>query len=186
VKLMQVAKALFAGAATLFFAGAAPGCGPTAEGYCNKKCDCVPCTTDERALCVSLVEDSRTGAVDKGCQAEFDAYFSCLSSETTCVSGQIDDDGCEIEAAAASKCGAFLGNACDKLAADLIAKYAECGITGAGGGSGTSECSPAEAKVAACYDACVPKLDCECIKNPEGADCAAKLGVYSDCVIACQ
>ncbi len=186
MKLMHVGKALFAAAATIVFAGAAPGCGPTAEGYCNKKCDCVPCTADERALCVTLVEDSRAGAVDKGCQAEFDAYFSCLSSETACVAGQIDDDGCEVELDAVSKCGAFLGNACDKYAADIQAKYAECGITGAGGSSGGSDCSPAEAKAAACYDACVPKLDCACLVDPSGADCSAKLQVYGDCVTACQ
>lgn len=186
MKLMQVAKALFAGSVTILFVGAAPGCGATAEGYCNKRCDCVPCTETERSLCVSLVEDSRTSAKGLGCESEFEAYFSCLNSETACVAGRIDDDGCEAELDVASKCGVFLGNACDKYASDLVAKYSECGITGTGGSGGETECNDTLAKLASCYDACLPTLDCTCLLDPSANGCAEKLNVYAACVTACQ
>lgn len=186
MKLMQAVKALLAGSVTVLFAGAAPGCGATAESYCNKRCDCVPCSDTERAACVSLVEDSRTSAKDKGCESEFEAYFSCLDSETACVAGRIDEDGCEVQLTAVSKCGAFLGNACDKYVADLVAKYSECGITGTGGGSGSSECTVAEATLATCYDACLPGLDCNCLVDPTAAGCSDQINTYSNCITACQ
>jgi hypothetical protein len=183
---MQVAKALFAGASVVLVAGVAPGCGATAAGYCSKRCDCVPCTADQKALCVTQVDDSRASSQASGCGSQFDAYFSCLDSETACVAGAIDEDGCEVERDALVECGGFLGNVCDKFVADLNAKYAECGITGSGGGTGSGECTPAQSQVDACYDACLPKLDCPCLVNPSGAGCGDKLNVYGNCVSACQ
>lgn len=79
------------------------------------------------------------------------------------------------------------GNACQKYADTLIAKYTECGIEVTGtGGSTSAECTPDLAVLAACYEACVPKVDCACLKDPTGADCSTKQQPYIDCVTACQ
>jgi len=79
------------------------------------------------------------------------------------------------------------GNACDTYVDDAKAKFDECGIstqsTSAATGGGT--CDAASAKLADCLDACLPKIDCGCLKDPTGADCATKLQPYTDCATAC-
>ena len=89
---------------------------------------------------------------------------------------------------AAQGCGGQ--SACETLYQDSQAKYKECGITtslsgGASSGSSNS-CTDAQAKLADCFDACLPKIDCPCTKDPTGANCATALKPYSDCITACS
>jgi hypothetical protein len=78
-------------------------------------------------------------------------------------------------------------DACERYADDVNAKYTSCGIMAQPGSGSTSSgaCTDALAKQANCLDACLPKVDCGCTKDPTAAGCAAKLKPYQDCVTAC-
>jgi hypothetical protein len=80
-------------------------------------------------------------------------------------------------------------NACQQYDDDLIAKYQSCGIsvmTSTSTSSSTSTtCTDALAKQANCLDACLPKVDCPCTKDPTGSACAQNQRPYSNCVVAC-
>lgn len=182
--IKRVIQALVAGASVLALWGAAPGCGPTAEGYCNKRCDCQSCDEATRDLCVSSVEDTRKLAQDKSCEADFNDYFACLDGETKCVDGKIDDDGCEVELEKIKACGVFLGNACDKYLADYKSKLSECGIEDPTD-PGSVECTGALEKQAACLDGCLSILQCECLLDSSSAGCQQNLQQYSDCIVPC-
>lgn len=184
MKINRVIQALLAGATALLCWAAAPGCSPTADGYCAKRCDCEACDDATLALCVSSVEDTRQAAQDKSCESDFNDYFACLDGETRCIDGKIDDDGCEVELEAVKSCGVFLGNACDKYIADYQAKLAECGIDGPEDPGGV-DCTGGLAKQAACLDGCLVILQCECLLDASSAGCQENLQQYSDCVVPC-
>lgn len=171
------------GTAALLIWCAAPGCGPTAAGYCAKRCDCEGCDEATRSLCASSIEDSQKVAKDKSCESQLNDYFSCIDSETQCIAGKIDDDGCEVELEAMKSCGVVLGTACDKYLSDLAQKLASCGITGEE--PGDLDCTPAVAKQSACLDACLPLLECECLLDASNPGCSDSLQKYQDCILPC-
>lgn len=191
MKIREIGKALLVSGAVMAFWGAAPGCGPSAGSYCNKVCDCTGCDQTERADCLDTVDDARKASEDKECGSEFNDYFACVSSETTCVDDKVDFDGCDAEAEALSKCGGPVvlgGNACERYADTVIAKYAECNVDLATGNGGEVECSPENAVLASCLSPCIVELDCVCI-DPDliaNGDCTAEASQsYSDCSAAC-
>lgn len=191
MKIKQGVKAFFFGGAVLAFWGIAPGCGPSAGSYCNKVCDCSGCSETERLDCVDTVDDARKASEDKECGSEFNDYFACVSGETTCVDDKIEVDGCDAEADALAKCGGPVvigGNACERYADVVVAKYATCNVELEVGNGEEVECSEANVKLATCLIPCVDKLGCECIDPDlieQGACTAESSQVYSDCSSAC-
>jgi hypothetical protein len=72
------------------------GCGPSASGYCEDKCDCTGCSDNELDECVDNLEDLERSAEDEGCDDQWDDYLTCLDDELECRSGgTVDEDGCE-------------------------------------------------------------------------------------------
>ena len=79
------------------------------------------------------------------------------------------------------------GNACDKLADTVEAKYSECGIeVTAVSGSTSTSCTDTLAKQSECLDPCYANLDCIVLKDPTNPDAADPAKAFSDCVTACQ
>jgi hypothetical protein len=75
---------------------------------------------------------------------------------------------------------------CAQYAIDLNAKLNSCGIaTTPPAANIDAMCTPTLANQAKCREACLPKIDCACTKQPSGAGCAATLKPYSDCLDAC-
>lgn len=79
-------------------------------------------------------------------------------------------------------------DACTAFGDDLASKYSSCGVTVTSGSASTSvsaTCTDAQAKQASCLDACLPKADCDCLKNPVMSGCVDKQKDYNDCNAAC-
>ena len=106
-------------AAVVLAWGAAPGCVPSAGSHCKKVCDCIGCDEAAEATCVDNFGDAQHRANAKDCGDKFNAFFSCLDGQTTCVDGVIDDDGCDQEAAALTACagdiGVIYGSSCQSM-----------------------------------------------------------------------
>lgn len=180
-------RALMTGAAVAAIGGAAPGCGPSAGGFCNKRCDCLSCSDTERGDCVDSVDDARSKSAGSGCSKEFDAYFSCVNGAMTCVEARLEVVGCEAEAEALSKCGGPVslgGNACELLASTIEGKYAECGVE-LGGGVDVAECSGLQAEQAQCYTPCYADLECIVLVDPTTPEAAESAQRFTDCLSAC-
>lgn len=164
----------------------AQGCAPSAAAYCDEVCDCQGCSQTGREDCITYIDESRKSAEDAGCGSEFNTTLACVSNGE-CVNDELSTAGCESEIEALAKCGAgTVGDACQAYANEVIAKYEACGITLSGGStSGSTTCTDVQAKQATCLKACVSLIDCGCLNDPSGADCAAKQQPYIDCVTPC-
>lgn len=181
--------AFVAAAIGLFFGALGPACKPSAGTYCTKVCDCSGCTESERSDCVGSVTDSRGSAEDAGCSKEFDAYFSCISSATTCVSQRIQATGCEAEADALSKCGVSVllgGDPCAQLTTVIEERFTECGIDSMVNGGEQSECTDELARQARCYLPCYQALECIVLIDPGAPEAQGPTQSFSDCVVKCQ
>jgi hypothetical protein len=166
----------------------APGCTPSAGSYCDEVCSCIGCTEDARADCTISVEKTRQTAADHSCSSEFDAYFSCLHGETSCVGGKASANGCETDAARLTQCGGsvlFTGNACDRLLATLETKSQECGVDLASGGQ-QPECTAALARQAACFEPCYKDMDCILFTDPGSPAGGEASKRFSDCILPCK
>lgn len=77
-------------------------------------------------------------------------------------------------------------DACTAYQEHETARYKECGLDLVSGVcSEACLCTDTRAEFAHCADACLPKLDCECVKDPTRSDCEARTKPYSDCFHAC-
>ncbi len=167
----------------------AQGCGGTSiASYCEKLCNCIGCSQTERDDCVTHTEDSRKTAGDKGCESDFNAAMSCVANGQ-CIDDELSTAGCASELEALDKCGVGVAkDACEQAANDFLAKYEECGITIASGSTSPSTsatCTEADAKLFGCLAACLPYVDCPCLKDPNGPTCADDQKKYFDCQVAC-
>lgn len=163
---------------------AAQGCSSQAASYCNKVCECQTCTDQDRQDCADYIDNSRLNAVVAGCDPRFDEAVACLTDQS-CNGTEIDESGCAIEIGSMNGCAdGYYSTLCKPYQERLNAKYTECGIE-VSPVPETVECSPNEGRRDACFDGCLPKMDCPCIKDASGADCATKLQPYNDCITAC-
>lgn len=110
------------GALVVTFWGVAPGCGPSIGAYCDKVCDCVGCSDDQRTDCIDDAEDARKNADDKGCRGQFDDLLGCGANELECKDGYTQTDGCDSEVEAYNEC--------------MIGKPSSSGSSGGYGGEG--------------------------------------------------
>lgn len=189
MKTSWIIKSVLAGG---FLTGAlltAQGCGTSLASYCDKICACTGCSQSQKDDCVTQAEEMRKSADDKGCASDFDAAIGCLS-KAQCIDDALSLAGCESELEAFDKCDAGVvgQDACQRYADHLIAKYEDCGIVIASASTSSSvqvTCTEADAKLLGCYDACLPLVNCACLKDPTGNTCADDQKQYNDCMTAC-
>jgi hypothetical protein len=197
MKLAMTIKTTVVGLLGTMIWATVPGCGSSIGSLCNKVCDCTGCNDSQADDCVDNFDDARKVAEEEGCSSEFDAVLSCASSELTCKDDKVQIDGCDGENEALFKCSSKIkldgigGNACERYAEKVIAKYEGCGVKIETGdqGSGETSCSDSQAKQAACLTPCIDKVPCECV-NPDkiaAGECTEeKSKDVNDCVSACS
>lgn len=167
------------------------GCTPTSGRYCDKICDCTGCSESEKSECVDTVDDAKKTASDEGCDDQFNAYFSCIDSELTCVSGQLDADGCDKEATELSQCTKGAVSVGGTSVAGYCASVCACiGCSSSEQSSCVSslEDSAQNAQDAGCVNEWNMLLSCanshlQCVNGEAmAAGCDAEVSAYSNCV----
>jgi hypothetical protein len=182
-------QAFGAAAFVLLLGVLSPACRPSAGSYCNKVCDCRVCEETERLDCVDSVNNARQESEDKQCSEQFNAYFSCINSATTCVSNKVQATGCEAEADALSKCGGPVvlgGNACDQFASVVESKFTSCGIEIPPDGGETAECTDELARQSKCFLPCYQDMDCIVLIDPSAPEAQGPTQSFTDCIVKCQ
>jgi hypothetical protein len=86
-------------------------------------------------------------------------------------------------------------SSCDAYADDLYEKLRICGLDYPSKDMvlppmiplpRSGECTDrVGAEQESCFDACLPKLDCGCSKDPNGDGCWEKTQPYKDCIVEC-
>lgn len=92
---------------------------------------------------------------------------------------------CAAVSLAATGCGK---DACTAYEDDRVAKFQECNIAVSPTSTTTTpaQCTTPAANLANCLDACLIKVDCTCLQNPNATGCAAKMQPYIDCTNTCK
>ena len=81
------------------------------------------------------------------------------------------------------------GNACEKAADQVEAKFTDCGATlpTTSGTSGSTECTDDLGKKSQCSADCISAASCDCIGAGDITKCTAdQAKSYGDCSTACQ
>jgi hypothetical protein len=81
VKIVSVALAL-SGVGVLSLLGV--GCGTSPSSVCAQSCNCTGCSTAAQQTCDETLSADQTNAGNKGCNSEFNAWLSCVSSNLVC------------------------------------------------------------------------------------------------------
>jgi hypothetical protein len=154
------------------------GCDSDADIACRDVGNCTHGGSDDWiSACREQNDDLSDEAQAVGCNAEFEAYFSCAEDRFACTGNQSSFPGCEPKLKAYSACLASkaAGTACAKLEQGLAA----CGEGAPDPSDPALALSPCTASgdcSAHCYLESVPNL---C------APLAAELAAFADCASHC-
>jgi hypothetical protein len=79
------------------------------------------------------------------------------------------------------------GSACDTYRDDLTAINDQCGVVSSSPAatSSSASCTDKDAAYASCMDACIPDINCTCLKTPSDSSCATATIPYNDCTANC-
>jgi hypothetical protein len=170
----------------LLLVGAAPllhaGCNstPSSSEICDKACACQEgCKNNQKAECVSEVDEEKQKADQAGCSSEFDDFLDCANG-LSCKNRELDAEGeCGATENALEACikggnGVPVKNTCD-LAVDRIEKCAKSQSSGSG--TGMTDCTG----VVECQAECILAASCGALTGKNSED--AKF--FADCVQNC-
>jgi hypothetical protein len=95
--------------ATTAFAALFAACGgssatASAASSCAKLCDCSGCSAGGQTDCEASFDATKNLAEDKGCNATFEAYATCMDDKIQCVAGVPEAIGCDPAAEALTTC----------------------------------------------------------------------------------
>jgi hypothetical protein len=74
---------------------------------------------------------------------------------------------------------------CQKYTDDYVDRENACGLHEEKHPYPSYACTEAVVREVECFDACLSKIDCDCIQTPTASGCDVKMKPYYDCAMPC-
>lgn len=155
------------------------GCDSDAHRVCSDVTNCSHGGSDDYVTaCRDQADDLSHEATRSGCDAAYDAYFSCAQDHFECTGNKSTFPGCDAGAAALDRCidAGRASNACGELEARLAACPGASAAAATDGGPSLEPCTANGVCSAQCY---LGSLADVCAPAP------AELAAFADCAAHC-
>src|SRR4051794_8120104 len=130
------------------------GCDSAAHRVCSDVTNCSHGGSDDDVTaCRNQADDLSHEATRSGCDAAYDAYFSCADAHFECTGNKSTFPGCDTAAAAFDRCidAGRASNACGELETRLAACPGESSVAASDGGPSLEPCTANGVCSAECY-----------------------------------
>jgi hypothetical protein len=155
------------------------GCESTAHRVCADVTNCSHGGSDDYVTaCRDEADDLAHEATRSGCDAAYEAYFSCADEHFECTGNKSTFPGCDAAAAAFDRCidAGRASNACGELETRLATCPGESAAAGTAGAPALEPCTANGVCSAQCY---LDSLADVCAPAP------AELAAFADCAAHC-